>query len=198
MPKQLFVMHGGDSFNTYDEYIAALKAIDLDLGRATFKGWKQQLPTVLGDEYDVIQPRMPNANNAKYFEWKIWFEKHIPFLQDDVILVGHSLGGIFLAKYLSEETFPKKIRATLLVAPPFSTVVDHPLGDFNFSTNLSKLAEQGGEIYLFQSKDDDVVPYFNVEMYQKELPKAHVMIFGDRGHFHVTEFPELVEIVKKL
>ncbi len=59
---------------------------------------------------------MPNKTNAQFEEWKIWFEKFIPFLNDGVILVGHSLGGVFLAKYLSENKFPKKIGGVFLVS----------------------------------------------------------------------------------
>lgn len=198
MSKQLFVIHGGDSFETYEEYLAVLRAIVLDLGRATFKGWKQQLPLVLGDEVEVIQPRMPNPNNAKYLEWKIWFEKHIPYMQDQVIFIGHSLGGIFLAKYLSEETFPKQICATLLVAAPYATDSQNSLGDFNLKIGLEKFEEQGGEIFLFQSKDDEIVPYADAERYHEKLSNAHLMMFDDRGHFHTEEFPEIVEVIKQI
>lgn len=195
MKQQIFVIHGGDAFETYEQYIERLRSIDLDLSRATFKGWKQSLPDVLGDDFEVIQPRMPNANNAKYLEWKIWFEKHIPFIQDDVILIGHSLGGIFLAKYLAEETFPKRIRATLLVAPPFDTS-KQTVADFALKLPLKRLEEQAGKIHLFQSKDDDIVPYANAESYLRELPNTHFISFDDRGHFHAAEFPELVEVIK--
>jgi predicted alpha/beta hydrolase family esterase len=198
MNKQLFVIHGGDSFDTYEEYIAALRSIELDLSRATFKGWKQQLPLVLGENVEVIQPRMPNPNNAKYLEWKIWFEKHIPFMQDQVILIGHSLGGIFLAKYLSEEKFPKKICATLLVAAPYATDSQNSLGDFNLKIGLERFKEQGGEIFLFQSKDDEIVPYADVELYQEKLPNAHLITFDDRGHFHAEEFPEVTKIINEI
>jgi len=198
MSKQLFVIHGGDSFETYEKYIAELRSIVLDLGRATFKGWKQQLPLILGDEVEVIQLRMPNPNNAKYLEWKIWFEKHIPYMQDQVILIGHSLGGIFLAKYLSEETIPKQIRATILVAAPYATNVRQPLGDFNLKSDLKNFEKQGGEIYLFQSKDDEIVPYVDIELYHEKLPNAHLMVFDDRGHFHTEEFPEIVDVIRNL
>jgi len=195
MKQQVFTIHGGDAFHAYEAYLENLRSIDLDLSRATFKGWNQSLKDTLGNDFDVIQPRMPNANNAKYLEWKIWFEKHIPFIQDGVILIGHSLGGIFLAKYLSEETFPKRISATLLVAPPFDTSKE-TIADFALELPLKKLEEQAGKIYLFQSKDDEIVPYANAESYMHELPSAHFISFNDRGHFHATDFPELVEVIK--
>jgi hypothetical protein len=51
---------------------------------------------------------MPNPMNARYNEWKILFKKIVLLLDDNVILIGHSLGAIFLVKYLSENKFPKK------------------------------------------------------------------------------------------
>jgi hypothetical protein len=37
---------------------------------------------------------------------------------------------------------------------------------------LSLLEKNGGKIFLYQSKDDSVVPFVNVEKYAKELPNA--------------------------
>ncbi|MCX6714295.1 MAG: alpha/beta hydrolase [Candidatus Uhrbacteria bacterium] len=196
MKQQIFAIHGGGAFDTYEAFLEDLRSINLDLSRATREGWKQSLQETLGDDFEVIQPRMPNANNAKYLEWKIWFEKHIPFMQDGVIFIGHSLGGIFLAKYLSEETLPKTIRATLLVAPPFNTETEHPLADFILSASLEKFEKQAGTIYFFQSKDDEIVPYANVESYTCVLPRAHLIAFEDRGHFHQATFSELIEVIK--
>lgn len=39
---------------------------------------------------------MPNSNNAHYQEWKIIFDKIVTLLDEDVIFISHSLGGIFL------------------------------------------------------------------------------------------------------
>jgi len=43
---------------------------------------------------------MPCIENAKYNEWKIQFEKYLKRTDNDLILIGMSLGGIFLTKYL--------------------------------------------------------------------------------------------------
>ncbi len=42
----------------------------------------------------------------------------IEIFNDRIIYVGHSLGVTFLAKYLSENTFPKRIGAFILITPP--------------------------------------------------------------------------------
>ncbi|MDR0369151.1 MAG: alpha/beta hydrolase [Candidatus Peribacteria bacterium] len=62
---------------------------------------------------------MPNKQNAKYKEWKIVFEKIVDKLDNNFILIGHSLGAMFIVKYLSEHTINKTIKKTLLLATPF-------------------------------------------------------------------------------
>ncbi len=201
MKKQIILIHGGDTFGTYDEYIAFLKGFVIE-DLSYFQGgesWKSSLNEKLGDGYEVIQPRMPNSLNAKYVEWKIWFEKLVPFLNDEIIFIGYSLGGIFLAKYLSEETFPKKILGTLLVAAPFDDEgSEENLGDFALPTSIEKFGQQGGEIFIYQSTDDTIVPPANAEKYKNALPNAHVVMLNDRGHFFQKEFPEIVKDITSL
>lgn len=199
MKNQVLVIHGGHTFKTYKEYLAFLKDFQIDLDDIRKKGWKSSLEEKLGDNFEVIAPRMPNSSNAKYLEWKLWFEKFFPFLKRKVILVGHSLGGIFLTKYLSENIFPKKITGTFLVAAPFDSAdAQYGLGGFSLTKKLTKLQEQGGEIYFYHSQDDPIVPFADVEKYRKELPEANFIIFKNREHFGQEKFPELVEQIKNL
>lgn len=190
---QIFVIHGGDAFNSHEEYLADLRSSVAHLERMKPGGWKMDLQKNVGEGFDVYHPSMPNAKNAKYAEWKIWFEKIVPLMANEVVLVGHSLGGIFLAKYLSEETFPKPIRATFLVAAPFNAPSEHPLADFVLPNNLEGLRKRGGKIYLYHSVDDIVVLYSNVESYQLALPEAVFRSFSDRGHFNQGRFAEIEE-----
>lgn len=197
--KQVLVIHGGDSFKTYEEYLASLQAYELDDPRIPRgKGWKSLLGERLGSDYQVIAPRMPNAANARYVEWKIWFEKHVPFLDEKVILIGHSLGGCFLARYLSEEKFPKTISGTFLIAAPFGPGEDGHLTEFVPHGPLTLLEAQGGMVYLYHSKDDEVVPFTECEKYRTALPTATVRIFEDQNHFIDDEIPGLVDDIKVL
>lgn len=197
--KQVVVVHGGDTFDTYEEYLSFLNAYEINFEKLKIKRWKEILGERLGEDFEVVLPKMPNSMNSKYAEWKIMFEKLPQFLKDDVVLLGHSLGGIFLAKYLSENNFPKKIKATFLVSAPFDTKdSDYSLGDFILPDSLENFQNQAGKIFLFHSKDDLVVPFADLEKYKKSLPNAEVMVFEDKGHFDQTEFPELVQLIKGL
>jgi hypothetical protein len=191
--RQVIAIHGGDVFATYEEYIAYLKSMTIDFERAQRKGWKSTFQESLGEQFEVISPRLPNANNAKYEEWKIWFEKYIPYMRGGIVLVGHSLGGMFLAKYLSENTLPVRIAATFLVAAPFDLDSERQIVEFTLPESLTRLEEQGGKVYLFQSSDDPVVEFGELSKYQAALPSAEAVTFTDRGHFDQESLPELNE-----
>lgn len=203
MKQQVVAIHGGTSFDTYEDYIEFLKTREVTPERLCAGGsdWKASLARELGEEFEVLLPKMPNGTNARYAEWSIWLERCMPFFQDGVILIGHSLGGIFLAKYLAEHDVSTKIRATLLVGAPFDD--DDPsflesLTDFALPASLTQFEEQGGDIYIIHSKDDPVVPFAESAKYQLALPEATLMAFEDRGHFNQEEFPELVALIKAL
>lgn len=199
MKHQVITIHGGDNFDSYDEYISFLKDYKIDFERLKIKGWKDTLQERLGTDFEVIQPEMPNSFNARYTEWKIWFDKHVPFFNPEVVLLGHSLGAIFLAKYLAENKVPKKILGTILIAAPYDTEdADYSLADFIVPTDLSLLAAQGGQISLYHSEDDPVVPFVDLAKYSKALPSARTVIFTDRKHFNQTEFPEVIQNIKDL
>jgi uncharacterized protein len=205
MKKQVVFIHGGEAYSNYDDFIFELQHTEISnplVDRE--KRWHQDLRTTLGDEYEVFKPSMPNSQNAKYLEWKIWFERHFQFFRDGIILIGHSQGGMFLAKYLSENTPPFTISAVFLLGAVYTT--DTPIneskedgGDFIFDTNkVSHVAEKANKVYIFHSKDDFVVPYEHSLKYHAALPQAELITFEDKNHFLIPEFPELIQKIKSL
>lgn len=195
--QQVVLIHGGDSFLTYKEYVRFLRSIKIT--RASLRpqrGWKANLADDLGRGWEVLQPTMPNKMNARYAEWKIWFEKYRPFIRSQAIFVGHSMGGIFLAKYLSEHRWPKKIKAVLFVAPPHNRT--EGVGDFRLRRPLAKIANQVPTIIVFHSVDDPIVPYREMSAYVKAIPNIETYSFKNRGHFTQPHFPELVRVLKTI
>lgn len=199
--RQIVIIHGGDPYRSYEEYLTELKAEELE--PADFKRgrrWKDTLQEKLGANFEIFYPQMPMMENARYSDWKIYFEKLIPFLNDNAVFIGHSLGGIFLAKYFSENIFAKKIGAVMLVAAPYDTddknntneSINDGMGGFSFQKSLKFLAQQVETIYLYHSKDDPAVDFADIEKFSAELPKAIRREFTDREHFRQKDFPELV------
>ena len=135
-------------------------------------GWSEKhLNDKLGKKFQIIRPRMPLQDNAKYADWKIHFERYFPYLRDNIVLIGESLGGIFLAKYLSENKFPKKILSVYLVCPLFDNSLpgEDLVGGFNLKSNLSLIENNCGNTVLMFSENDDVVPVIHAEKYKRKL-----------------------------
>lgn len=204
MKKQVLYIHGGDYFGEYSNFIEDLRTKTIRDPRGIEKKsiWVENLREDMGEDFEVFMPQMPNKQNAKYEEWKIWFERYFEFLHDDVVLVGWSLGGMFLAKYLSEEKFPFKIKAVYLLATPSGEFADESGNDcasFQFSMkNLVNITRQVEKINIWHSKDDFVVNYEQAVLYKKYLEKADFVSFEDKNHFLIPTFPEFISNIKQL
>jgi predicted alpha/beta hydrolase family esterase len=176
-----------------------LRNFKLDFTHINDKGWKDDLKQKLENDYEIIMPRMPNSWNAKYIEWKIWFEKYLPYIRDNAIFIGNSLGAIFLAKYFSEHEYTRSVKGIFLLAAPYESPSEQDsLADFILPADMSRLTAYGDKVHLYHSADDPVVPFTDLKKYQDKLPRAQVRALEDRGHFIVAELPELVEDIQKL
>ncbi|HYF10549.1 MAG TPA: alpha/beta hydrolase [Candidatus Paceibacterota bacterium] len=187
------------TFKNREDYLHYLKTREIALDK---KRWAQgYLDKKLGKDFEIIRPRMPLSENSKYEEWKIHFERFFPFLRDDLILIGNSLGSIFLAKYLSENKMPIEISGIFLVCAPFDNTLEGEdlVGGFKLKADLSPLERYTENLYFMFSEDDNVVPVSHAEKYRKKLPKAHFIIYKSKnGHFDIAEFPEIVKMIKGL
>ena len=192
------MIHGGETFKNKRDYIHFLKTRKISIEKK-MKWGDYYLNKELGKNFEIIRPRMPLQDNAKYGDWKIYFERHFPYLRNNIILIGGSLGGIFLAKYLSEHKFPKKILSTYLVCPPFDNTIpgEDLVGGFQLKTELSLIEKNSKNTYLLFSKDDDVVPVSHAEKYRKKLKTAKIIIYKSKnGHFKISRFPEIIKMIK--
>ncbi|MFA5773341.1 MAG: alpha/beta hydrolase [Candidatus Paceibacterota bacterium] len=200
MKKQILFIHGGYTFGSKKDYLNFLKNYKLVPNKKK-KYWINWLSLRLKNKYQVLIPQMPCEKNAKYEEWKIWFKKYFDFIKDkNPILIGHSLGAIFLLKYLSENNFPKKIYQLHLVAP---AIFDDGLGPEKLSTfklnvkNIKKIRRKCKELHLWHSKDDDICIFKNSEFIKSIISNANFHIFKNKGHFKQPAFPEILNIINK-
>lgn len=188
-------------YDIKDDFLTKLK--ERKVTREDFKSrtdWKDDLEVKLASDFEVFTPKMPNRDNAKYVAWKIWFDKLLPYLENDLTLLGSSLGGLFLVKYLSENMFPKKIKGLILVAVPYNGM-DNKYNldtDFSFNDNFEQIDDQVEQVLLFHSTEDKVVPFSDSQIYRDRLSNALLVAFNNRGHFNVDAFPELVEKIKEI
>jgi predicted alpha/beta hydrolase family esterase len=192
---QILIIGGGMTFKNRKDYLHYLKTRSIAMGEKT--SWSgEYFKKSLGKNFEITRPRMPLEDDAKYGDWKVCFERYIPYLRNNVILIGKSLGGIFLAQYLSENKFPKKILATYLICAPFDdTCIGEDL--FKLKKDLSLLEKNSKNLTLMFSKDDDCIPVDHAEKYRSKLKNAKIIIYKSKnGHFKITKFPEIVKMIK--
>lgn len=197
---QILFIHGGMTFKNTKDYLNYLHSRPITLERKIRWG-DDYLTKKLGKEYEIIRPKMPLSENAKYRDWKIFFERYLAITNKDIILIGTSLGGIFLAQYLSENKISKNIKGVFLVCPPFDGSLSNEdlVGGFKLKSDLSLLSKSTKNLHLLFSEDDDVVPVAHAEKYKRKLPDAKITIYKSKnGHFQVSEFPEIIKLIKAI
>ncbi len=196
---QLLYIHGGTTFKSKSDYLKFLigRPISLD-GHQSFSA--NYLEKSLGGAYQIIRPKMPLKENALYQDWQIHFERYFKLLDKQIILVGNSLGGIFLAKYLSENKLKEKLPLVILIAPPFDDSLkgESLAGGFKLKEKLNLISDNALNLYLLFSADDQVVNLSHLKKYQAKLRRANFRVYKNKkGHFRVKTFRELIRIIKK-
>lgn len=157
------------------------------------------LQNALGSAREVIYPKMPEEDSATYDDWKALIERALAILDDEVILVGHSVGGSVLAKYLSEERIDKSVAGLFLLAAPCWN------GDGIWKWDEVRLPEDVAaklasirRIVLYHSRDDDTVPFSHMALYAAGLPQATIRAVDGRGHQFGNNLVDLAEDIRRV
>lgn len=138
-------------------------------------------------------PEMPVPYNPEYNAWKKMFER-FP-INEDTTLIGHSCGGGFIVKYLSENDV--HVGKVVLVAPWIDPdkFLDTGMFDFNIDPNI--VSKTKG-ITIFSSTNDMSEVQDSVAIIKEKVNDIKIVEFKDYGHFcysdmNTQEFPELLD-----
>jgi uncharacterized protein len=145
----------------------------------------------------AIEP--PKPWQPRYDVWKKEFERFD--IDEDTVLVGHSCGGGFLVRWLSENK-DTKVGKVVLVAPwlnpennPVSDTAD--FFDFDIDPNL---AERTQSITIFNSDNDQDTIHKSIDIIRANVQNIGYKEFHNHGHFCLedlgtVEFPELLDYI---
>lgn len=152
------------------------------------------LQNALGPAYEVRYPKMPTDDSATYDDWKAPIETGLATLEDTIMLVGHSVGGSVLLKVLTEGQVAKPIAGVFVMASPYWGVDafwkwDEATLPQDAATKLSYISR----IFLYHSRDDEVVPFSHLTRYTALLPQAIVRVVDGRGHQLGNDMTEVAE-----
>jgi len=177
-------------------------------------GWRAWLKRKLEkDDHNVYVPTLPNSNKPVFEDWMNFIEEnHSQILDDDLIIIGHSLGG-FLSLKLAENYKFKKI---ILVAPVGDIpkrisekwlkerTFKHP-SVFQFlkdagQFDIEAIKNNNPNIVIYNSLLDKVLNEKIKKMVKDKISWARVIDLPDYGHFMTEEgvkkVPELLEEVE--
>jgi len=201
----VLMIHGGySSGNRVDDGISNREIIENKY--TTNKGnpiWTENLGNLLDqDKFEVFCPLFPNGQDMVYTERERFLNQVLSDEQfkeyQNLILISHSLGTVFLQKYLCENNVEEKFGKKLVQLHFVACSVDY--GDFKLSKNWENILNQvePSQIYLYYSEDDIQVELKETLLYKQNLGEANIQAFEDRGHFTSPDFPELVENIYKI
>ncbi|MCD4771207.1 class I tRNA ligase family protein [archaeon] len=158
--------------------------------------WMLWIKNKIEDRIKVDIPLMPNYNNPVYEDWKNEFEKL--GVNENTILIGHSLGCAFLVRWLGETK--TKIKKLILIAPAKKCVLKYynekaeVFYDFKIDKDIKKNIS---EIIIFTTNNDYEEIMQGSKLYNEELG-GELIELKNHGHFikkHMgtNEFPELLD-----
>ena len=152
----------------------------------------------LGSAFRVTCPAMPTPTKPSYERWKLELDKLLPSEKSPPILVGHSLGGSVLLKYISEHKPRVPAVGLFVVAAPYWGSADWEVDEFVLRESFARALPKSLKIYLYQSRDDEVVDIEHVSRYSKDIPQATVRILDGGGHTFKDGLLELTHDIQAL
>ena len=155
--------------------------------------WLKKKLDDLGIKTEV--PNFPNSNKPKLEDWLNHLKSYQ--INEDTILIGHSLGVALILKLLENGV---KIKAVFLVAAFCDDLNWDLLKESNFfkgDFNWEEVKKSCSCFEVLTSKND---PYLKIEDGDKVANNLGVenQIIDAYKHFNMEEFPLLLEKIKKL
>lgn len=154
--------------------------------------WLQR-QLILQDIHTVaVEPPFPFR--PRYSEWRKEFERFD--ITPSTILIGHSCGGGFLLRWLSENQ-SVKVSQVILVAPWTNpdNYKDADVADFFDFTLDANISERTNGVTIFISKDDEPSVIKTVNLLKTNIQNIEINEYTNRGHFKEPIFNELLEAI---
>jgi pimeloyl-ACP methyl ester carboxylesterase len=181
MAKHTIFFHGGGSDEDYEADAKLVASLKLKLG----------------SEYSVHYPLLPDDGTPGFGRRK-QISDEISASEDNVILVGHSLGASMLLACLSEIRIRKKIAGVFLLATPFWDGNEDWVEAFKLQPNFAKQLDKKIPLYFYHSRDDEEVPFAHLTIYKKELPWASFREIPVGGHQFNNDLTAVANDIKSI
>jgi len=145
-----------------------------------------------------VETTVPQLSDSKHPDMNKWLTEASSFKTGpDTVLIGHSLGAVFILRMLERG---HQAKAVYLVAPFLTDlgweVLDKSLF-FADTFDWHHIKKQCGHFEVFASKNDPHVPVEDVEAVAEALEVKNQVLDVNK-HFNITEFPYLLERIGRI
>ena len=154
--------------------------------------------------YLVIVPKFPTQEGVVYDKWSKIFDDYKNDINEETIIIAHSIGNEFIIKYLATNTL--KINLYISLAGFAEKFEAEGKEDLNRAVKEFLVTEKEVEIfnklvnekYSIYSDNDHIVPLEVLEKYSKVIGAKSLLIKGI-GHMGkksgLETIPEVLEII---
>jgi uncharacterized protein len=155
--------------------------------------------------YEVKVPAFPDTQKPELVKWLPVLQEAIGTPDEDLVLIGHSVGCITILRYLESLKEDEKIGKAILVAPFTDHLNYDELKNF-FSDPIvwELIKEHCGKFVCIHSDDDPYVALSHADKFKEKLD-AEIIVKHEAGHMSgaidgdksTKELPEVIESVGK-
>lgn len=152
----------------------------------------------LGSGYRLHHPAMPEPENPRYMSWKMALQSNLPVGGNKAALIGHSLGGSVIVKYLTEGLCQMPIAGLFLVGAPYWGTRGWSVDEFMFERGFPSKFPEIDKIFIYHSRLDKWVPYSHAQFYARALPHSVFRSITGSDHEFNEGLPVLVNDIQNL
>lgn len=166
-------------------------------------GWRPWLMAELEkqDIYACALP-MPTPENPLCSEWVAEITRHVVWnSNDEIYLVGHSLGGPAILRFL-EQTSSTNLSGVILVSCPSEKNQNKKLDSFlEEGFNFEKIKHTSPRFVLIHGDNDSLVPLQNAEFLSERL-SGELIVIKNGAHLNGSagwlQLPECAMALRKM
>ena len=150
--------------------------------------------------YAVFVPQFPTPEGQSLQAWFDVLENYEQYINEESILIGHSLGGMFVLRVL--EKLSHKVKAAFFVGTPIGIEpikkYENVLAFGGFDFRFDVIKNKSENFIVFHSDNDPNVALANGEQLAKELGVS-LSLVPNAGHFNTKAgYNKFDELWKKL
>lgn len=148
--------------------------------------------------HEVIAPDLPDTEHPDPEVWLKALLEEVGPIDDETIIIGHSLGGGMALRFLEAAEARSTPKACVLISTPWMIQHEDFRGFFLSELDFDVIMWKASHFVVLHSKDDKVIPFDHAQKYEKVLHAELVEGEPGDGHYDGAQYPMILKIVEEL